>query len=1008
MNSERWQQIEAIYHSALEVESVNRDDFLAVACAGDESLRHEVISLLSSAERTDSFMEESGLSLGLSLMGVEPESLAGKMVGRYKLLELLGRGGMGEVYLAHDPRLDRRVALKLLPPEIEGDEERIRRFEHEARVASSISHPNVAHIYEIGAEQGRLYITMEYIRGRTLRQTLKQGLMDVGQALDVAAQIAAALAAAHEVGVIHRDIKPENVMLHTDGYVKVLDFGLAKLVENRPYSSESETTPLPSLHTGPELLMGTPDYMSPEQVRRLPPDKRTDLWSLGVVLYEMLAGHRPFRGQEPSEIIVAILERQPEPLGNIRPELPTALQEVASKALLKSPEDRYQSAQIMAAEVRRVRRLIDQSEPLPAPDEHNFADYPPPLREPAQPDSTTTEPLAGKTNELSRPYGAPERMPEFAPNEVHSTRLFIFQRRWQPLQWLILLLLVSTGLYFGFVRQRHRALQNSDLNLRFERLNLSGDISDIILSPDGKYVASIITEEGKQTIHITELATASDLRVVTPSAGGYSGLSFSPDGTYLYYLENQAETGALYRVSKLGGGQRKILNNVNTLATFSPDGSRMAFMRLNKPTEPADLIVAQSDGTSERVLVRRMPTDSDRFFADMKGAAGPAWSADGKLLACPTRNRSLDNSESNVEVIDPQTGEGHRLNTRPWYSISGVAWLADGSGLVVAAKESPTAPWQLALLSYPDGEIRQLTKDPNNYTRISGTTDSSVFLTLNVEDDSNVWLASTEEGERFAPQIVSTKKGVSEVCWKPDGKLLYVVYDGINSNLWTAETDGSAARQLTFEANVNYRPVVTPDQRYIVFASTRAGATNIWRLDADGTRLKQLTSGSYEDMPSITPDGEWVIYYAGGSVRKVSINGGNSSELFNKSGLNPVASPDGRLLAFFASDRLDSKKWHLEVLDLRTLAIAQRFELPEATDPFYSLRWTPEGDGLTYISNANAASNIWLQPLSGASPGPLTDFREAEIQSFSWSRDGKRIACVRRAKTYIPMLVRPF
>ena len=243
---------------------------------------------------------------------------------------------MGEVYLAHDPRLNRRVALKLLPTGIADERERVRRFEQEARAASAIAHPNVAHIYEIGEADGRRYIAMEYVRGLTLRQALRRGPLGVCEALDIGAQIAMGLAAAHEAGVLHRDIKPENVVLRDDGYVKVLDFGLAKLVEDRLCTGAPEATPLPSLHTEPELLMGTSDYMSPEQVRRQPADERTDLWSLGVVLYEMLAGRRPFTGRESPEVIVAILEREPEPVGCVRDGLPLALQEVVARGAAKA------------------------------------------------------------------------------------------------------------------------------------------------------------------------------------------------------------------------------------------------------------------------------------------------------------------------------------------------------------------------------------------------------------------------------------------------------------------------------------------------------------------------------------------------------------------------------------------------------------------------------------------------------------------------------------------------
>lgn len=363
MNSERWEQIEELYHSTLELEADSRRAFLDVACAGDESLLQEVLSLLSEAGRDDAFLEEPALGLVLVLMGDEDDSAVGKTVGPYKLLGLLGRGGMGEVYLAHDPRLNRRVALKMLPVIISSDHGRARRFMQEAHTSSSISHPNVAHVYEIGEEQGQRYITMEYVAGLTLRDVLKRGPLPTRKAVDIAAQVAAALRAAHEAGVVHRDVKPENIMLRDDGYVKVLDFGLAKFLEG----AGQAPVPAPSLSTETEWLMGTYDYMSPEQVRREPVDESTDLWSLGVVLYEMLAGRRPFTGESASDVFKSVLEQEPEPLGNLKPDLPAALLGVVSKALRKRPEERYRTAKEFAAELRLARPLLNKGRGDPAP-----------------------------------------------------------------------------------------------------------------------------------------------------------------------------------------------------------------------------------------------------------------------------------------------------------------------------------------------------------------------------------------------------------------------------------------------------------------------------------------------------------------------------------------------------------------------------------------------------------------------------------------------------------------
>jgi len=1009
MDSEQWKQVEALYNAAIEIDVGEREGFLAIACAGEEHLRREVLSLLSSADRADSFMEAPLTSVGLTLMSAEHESLKGQAVGPYHLVELLGRGGMGEVYLAHDPRLNRRVALKLLPVAIVDDGARVLRFEQEARAASAISHPNVAHIYELGEAQGRRYIAMEYVHGRTLRQALQRGPLEVGEALDIAIQIAIGLVAAHEAGVLHRDIKPENVVLRLDGYLKVLDFGLAKLVEDRLYAGTPEATPLPSLHTEPELLMGTSDYMSPEQVRRQSADERTDLWSLGVVLYEMLAGRRPFPGRESREVIVSILEREPEPVECVRDGLPRTLQEIVAKALRKPREERFQSAQDMVDELRRVRRTLIEGSGSSGASYVAGSSYVP--RDGTDPSS---EPQASQSGESSRPYGVLERMTGFKLASLISTRASTLTRRWRPVYWLVLFSLAAAGVYFyfGFARQRGLPLIGKTLNSKFQRLNLSGDISDIMLSPDGKYVARVVVEGGKYTIRITEIATASDLSIAQPSAAAYSGLSFSPDGTYLYYLENQAETGTLYRVSKLGGGRRKILDDVNTGVTFSPDGAWLAFVRTNRALDTPELIVAQANGTSERILARRTRADADTFMSDMK-RAGPVWSPDGKVLVCPTLRLSPE-QEMNVDVIDVETGASRRLNRESWYDISRVAWLADGSGLVVSAAAALGAPWQLHLLAYPSGDVRKVTNDPHNYTLISGARDSSLFLTLNIEDDSSVWQVAAIGRARSDVTGVTQRKGVSEILWDGAGKFLYTVSDGTHTNLWIQEPSVSL-RQLTFEAD-NFKPAQSDDGRYVVFVSTRAGAMNIWRMNADGTQPKRLTDGVYEDVPSVTPDGRWVIYRTGNSIKKVSIDGGDAIKLFDKSALCPVLSPDGRLLAFFTSDQPESQTWHVEVYDLRSLAILRRFELPESTTPFNGLRltpdnrlrWTTEGLGLAYVSRADGASNVWLQPLEGGAPQQLTYFKDANILSFAWSADGKQLACVRMTKAYVPVLIRLF
>jgi serine/threonine protein kinase/Tol biopolymer transport system component len=999
MDSDLWKQIEELYEATLRLDPADRESFLSMACAGDEALREKLESLIAAAEQPDSFLEEPAVGLGLTLLGLQPASLVGHTIDRYKLLELIGSGGMGVVYLAHDPRLDRNIALKLLPTSITGDQQRVDRFLQEARAAVAISHQNVAHVYEIGEDQGWHFITMEYVAGHTLRQVMKNGPLDAAQALGIAAQILTALEAAHAAGIVHRDVKPENVIIRQDGFLKVLDFGLAKLVKSGGAQFRVEAPFHHSLHTQPELWMGTPDYMSPEQVRRQPVDGRTDVWSLGVVLYEMLMGRRPFSGRTFSEIIVAILEQAP---GHLDPQVrgvPEALRGVVLKALEKELDRRYQTAGAMLADINRVRKQLgghDTSREISRPPRPFF---PRRLFDTARQRFQTTA-SAGRVRTFLRSLGGPRAGGPAVASALRSSPL-------KAVGLAILLLLVGAGLYSVPFRRSPGALGGRQFDLRFERLHLSGRIADLALSPDGKYVATVVAQEGKQAIYITELATASELNIAPPSEGGYSGLSFSPNGNYIYYLENQAETGTLYRVSKLGGGQRKILTNVNTPVSFSPDGSQIAFVRFNIGEDTPDLVISQADGTSEQALARRTRDDDDVFPVDPRGA-GPAWSPDGKFLACPTVSRTHSEQEMNIEVLDAKAGTGRRLNSRPWYNISRVTWLADGSGLVLTAADAPDAPAQLVVLSYPGGEGRRMTNDPNNYRGVSATSDSSVFLALNVEEESSIWRVTLGGGRQSIPLDVSQKKGVMAVTWSPDGHIIYAVDDGSSINLWARDPRGESTRQLTFDFSKNFRPAVSPDGRVIYFVSTRAGRTNIWGIDTDGTNPRRLTSGVYEDMPTVSPDGQWVFYRTGKSVRKIPAAGGAPVKLFDRSALYPVVSPDGLLIAFFATPQPDGERWELEVSELKSLVPVRSFPLPETVLPFNGLSWTPDGRGLTYVSTLGGAANLWLQPLDGGEPQQLTDFRDAEILSYSWSPQGGEVICVLSVKTYTPVLVRPF
>ena len=361
MKDERWQQVEDLYDATLKRVPKERSAFLSRECAGDEQLRHEVESLLAYEQRAERFIELPALDVAARMMADELSGIKeGDKFNQYQIITRLGAGGMGEVYLAEDSRLKRKVALKFLPVVLTKDKSHLHRFEVEARAVAALSHPNVCTIHEvIETEDGRHCIVMEYIEGMTLRERLMKGRMQVNEALEIAVQIASALSSAHARGIVHRDIKLENVMLHRDGYVKVLDFGLAKLAETRvaPANGEDETRAT-DLKTLPGVLMGTVAYMSPEQARGLQVDARTDLWSLGVVLYEMVAARKPFAGITPTDVIISIAEREPDPLEKSAPDA-LCLQPIVTKALAKDRNERYQTATEILDDLKSLKHELD-------------------------------------------------------------------------------------------------------------------------------------------------------------------------------------------------------------------------------------------------------------------------------------------------------------------------------------------------------------------------------------------------------------------------------------------------------------------------------------------------------------------------------------------------------------------------------------------------------------------------------------------------------------------------
>ena len=910
-------------------------------------------------------------------------SLIGQTIGSYQILESLGAGGMGEVYLALHARTNRKVALKLLPATFMRDEQRVQRFQQEARTVLALNHPNIVTVYDIEQAGEAHLIATEVIEGETLRQRLSRAPLNMAEALDVAIQVAGALAAAHGMGVVHRDIKPENIMLRPDGFVKVLDFGLAKLTEQQDSAAASSGLPTRAMiKTEAGMVMGTANYMSPEQARGLEVDARTDIFSFGVVLYEMLTGNTPFAGETKSDVMAAILQNEPPPLARYWPDAPDALEWIVTKTLTKERDERYQTAKELLTDFKRLKRRSDyqvEAARFTSTPSGDAASVVQSTEAPAN--KTAAQPVAA-TAESTRSMSSAE----YVVSEIkRHKRAVIF-----AVVGLAVLAIGSTGIILGIRYLRPvTPLAKPFGQMKVTKLTTSGNASQAAISPDGKYVVHVTGGAGKQSLLLRHIATGSDKEIVAANGNDFRWLTFSRDGSYVFFSRVEAGTFPLLQVPVLGGTPQKLISeDVDTRVTLSPDGKRFAFIRGEPQKGVSTLFLASADGTNETALVKYKVSD---FSAPWPS---PSWAPNGENIALA--HRTGDDRSTNVVTVGVTDGKERQITSQRWANIVALSWVADGSGLIITAAE-PEVSYvrQIWYVSYPGGEARKITNDANNYVGLSLTADSSAFVTVQYEQAPNVWLAPNGDAAR-ATQITSSRgDGYAGVAFTPDGKIVYTSDARGSRDLWIMNADGTGQKQLMTDAKANPGPFVSPDGRYVVFSSARAGAPNIWRIDIDGGNPKQLTRGIRDQAPSVSPDGQWVFYSATESekqrLRKVPIDGGESVPLTDYSAGAPFVSPDGRHVVCGYIDEV-KKRWSLAIISAEGGAPIKTFDISPAQGAY---RWNFDGQALFYLQTRDGVSNIWSQPVDGGPPKQVTDFKSDQIFRFDWSRDGKRLVLAR-------------
>jgi len=545
-------------------------------------------------------------------------------IAHYRVLRKLGSGGMGVVYEAEDTKLGRRVALKFLPENSHHDPQALERFLREARAASSLNHSGICTIHAIEEHQAKTFIAMELLEGQTLDKLTRQGAIPVARAIEIGIQLADALDAAHKKGIIHRDIKPANIFVTERGPVKILDFGLAKLTSEHHAYADGETIGDPEtlLLTSPGTAVGTIAYMSPEQARGEELDTRSDLFSLGAVLYQIVTGKQPFPGSTSAVVFDNILRNTPVAPVSLNPEVPAELERILNKALEKDRDVRYQVAAELRADLKRLQRELDSGKVTAASSASARA-------------ATTQTPPAGASSVPAPAPSSSSVLITAASKHKLGTGVTIG----------VIAILLAAAIFGGYtlvLKTRHVPFERFSI----ENLTNNGHVSVAAISPDGKYLLHVMEENGLQSLWLRHIPTASNTQVVAPAAARYYGLTFSPNGNYIYFVRRDEEEhtiASLYRAPMLGGNPQVLIRDVDSPATFSPDGQRLAYLRERHDSPFWDLLVAHEDGSPDRALFTGVSILSDSFT--------PAWSPDGKTIVIPVTQPTSD-TFTGLMVVD--------------------------------------------------------------------------------------------------------------------------------------------------------------------------------------------------------------------------------------------------------------------------------------------------------------------------------------------------------------------